>query len=86
MTSESKRTEEFEVYKLNFMFTIALVAEDKKKNLMTERDSILKRYKNLLDSNTKLETTISALKFDLAKANLFLQCMISDLMRYLEYQ
>lgn len=35
--------------------------------MMKEEDLFLKRNKNLLDSNAKLETTISNLMFDLAK-------------------
>lgn len=44
---------------------------------MNKSNLILKRNKDLLDSNIKLEITIIMPKFDLAKINLYIQCMIS---------
>lgn len=43
---ESRKNEEFDVYKLNFMSTIVFLEEDKKK-LMSKRDSIIKKTKDL---------------------------------------
>lgn len=59
---ESRRIEEHQVYKFNFMSTITFLKVDEKKKLMNKRDSVLKRNKNFLDSNGKLETSVSTLK------------------------
>lgn len=75
LASESKTIVELEVYNLNFMSTNAFFVKDMKK-LMKERNSFLKKNKDLLDSNTKLETSISTHKSDLGKSNLSLQLMI----------
>lgn len=72
---QSKSTKEFEMYKLNSASTIAFLEENKKK-LMNERDSILKRNYDILDSNISLETSVSTVKFDLTKTNLSLQYKI----------
>lgn len=72
---ESERIEEFEGNKLNFMSMVAFLEEDEEK-LRRKRGSVLKENIDLVDSNIKLEATISTLKFDLNKTNLSLQYII----------
>lgn len=70
LASESKMIE-LEMYKLNSISTIVFLKEDNK-NLINGRDPVLKRNKDFLDSNTKLETIVSNLMFELDKTNLSL--------------
>lgn len=58
---------------MNFVSTIIFLEEDKKK-LINNRDSVIKRNKDFLDS--KLKISVSTLKSDLDKTNFSLQCMI----------
>lgn len=45
---------------------------------MSKKDLVLKRNKDFLDFNTKLETSVCILKSDLDKTNLSLQNMILE--------
>lgn len=69
LTLEVRRNKEFEIYKLNFMTTITIM-ENNKKKLITEMVSILKKFKDLQDTNAKLENSVSKFKSQLNTYNL----------------
>lgn len=72
---DEKKNNELEIYKLNFMTTIMFYWRMTK--LTTERDSVLKKQKDLLNSNTKLVNKANIFKKDFNKSNSTLQCKIA---------